>query len=152
MSGFFFGEGNLGDAPTLKYHTAEDGKHHPVINVSVRFDQQVPDGGGGYKDAGGYWLPVSYWGKRAEQVAKLLKKGARVTVRGDLYLDVWTDKETGEERQRMKLKADYVGIDPLCIDAVTFKKRSESDEQPPSLGAQSVSTKEEADYDDDIPL
>lgn len=149
MSGFFVGEGNVGNAPVLRYN-AVNGEQRAVLNMSVHFDHRVPDEGGGYKDEGGFWMAVSYWGKRAEHVAKLLKKGARVSVQGEQYREVWADKETGEEKSRMKINASFVGIDPLCVESITFRRRSESDEQPQALGAQPISPEEDALFDDDI--
>ena len=147
MSGFFVGEGNIGETPTLRYH-AVDGEQRAVLNMSVYFDHRVPDEDGVYKDEGGFWMPVSYWGKRAEHAARLLKKGARVSVQGEQYRDTWTDKDTGEEKFRTKIKASFVGIDPLCVESITFKRRSESEEQS---SAPSSPTAEEVPYDDDMP-
>lgn len=149
MSGFFFGEGNVGKAPALRYN-AVNGEQRAVLNMSVRFDHRVQDDEGVYKDEGGFWAAVSYWGKRAEHVAKLLKKGARVSVQGEQFCEVWADEETGEEKSRMKINASFVGIDPLCVESVTFKKRSEPEDQPQGQNEQSVSLEEAAPYEDDI--
>lgn len=42
-------------------------------------------------------------GQTAEFVTKYVDKGARVGVIGQLQVDTWTDKETGEARNRAKI-------------------------------------------------
>lgn len=42
-------------------------------------------------------------GQTAEFVAKFVDKGARIGVVGQLQIDTWTDKATGEARNRAKI-------------------------------------------------
>ena len=124
MANRFEGRGNLGSDPVLKYVEVA-GEKRAVCEMRVYFDRQVKDGED-WKEQGGFWLKVSYWGKRAEQAGKVLVKGCRVFVVGTLVQDTWTDKETGEEKSRLVLDADSVDIDLMRVESVRFvEKRGE---------------------------
>lgn len=123
MSNDFQGAGNLGDAPTLK-RAMVAGEPQPVLELSIYFDRPVPIENGAFEDRGGFWLSAEIWGKRAEQAATVLAKGARVRVGGTLVQDTWTDKDTEEERSAFKLKLDWIAIDPMRIEQVKFKESS----------------------------
>lgn len=111
MSTFFLGVGNIGSDPELKKIDAlEKGKQPFVVcNLSVRFKRFKPskDAESGFEDKGGFWADVAVWGNKAQQVARLLKKGAAVCVKGELYEESWQDKE-GNEKTSIKINADGV--------------------------------------------
>ena len=75
------------------------------------------------KTKGGFWLDTNLWGARGEAAARLLKKGARVVVSGELYEDTWQDKETGEDRSRVRLRAENVDLDLNRLDNVMWRSR-----------------------------
>jgi single-strand DNA-binding protein len=54
------------------------------------------------------FVDVDVWGSQAESAAKYLSKGSPVMVEGRLQMDSWTDKETGQKRTRLKVRADRV--------------------------------------------
>lgn len=124
MSNTFTAVGNLGGAPSLRHVDVptEGGRKEKraVCDLRVYVDRRVPDGKGGFEDRGGFWVTASLWGPRAEAAAKLLSKGARVHVSGTLYLHVWAEKGTGEERSELRLDADDVSLSLLRIESVTF--------------------------------
>jgi single-strand DNA-binding protein len=118
MTNRFDGVGNLGQAPRLTQVTQQDDTI-PVLDLRIYFERPVPGAGNGeYVDRGGFWLNVSLWGARAEQAAPLLNKGTRVCVRGVLVEDRWTDAESGERRIALKLRADYLALDPLRLVSI----------------------------------
>jgi single-strand DNA-binding protein len=120
----FEGRGNLGSDPVLKWVDVA-GEKRAVCELRVYFDRQVRDGES-WKEQGGFWLNISYWGKRAEIASKLLVKGCRVVVIGTLAQDTWLDKDTGEEKNRLVLDADTVDLDLLRVESVKFaEKRAE---------------------------
>jgi single-strand DNA-binding protein len=49
---------------------------------------------------------VTLWDRLAENAAKYLRKGSPVFVEGRLKLDTWEDKESGQNRQRLRVVAD----------------------------------------------
>lgn len=126
MSNRFIGRGNLGAAPELKYVTV-DGEQRAVVALRVYFDRLVPNGDEGFTDKGGFWLNVNLWGARAETVAKLLPKGARVRVEGTLVQDTWDDKATGEPLSRIEIQADSVDLDLGRVEAITFRPKTDAE-------------------------
>ena len=120
MANRFEGRGNLAAAPELK-RVQVDGEERLVAELRIYFDRQVPDGDGGFIDRGGFWLSANLWGQRAEQVAALLPKGARIHVTGTLVQDAWTDKDTGEPRKAVALVADYVSLDLGRLEGVSMR-------------------------------
>lgn len=48
------------------------------------------------------------WGKTAEIVAEHVRKGAPVIVEGNLRLNEWQDKTTGETRRKLEITVDRV--------------------------------------------
>ncbi|MCA1851440.1 MAG: single-stranded DNA-binding protein, partial [Beggiatoa sp.] len=88
MSNHFAGRGNLGADPDLM-HVEIGGEPRAVAALHIYFGRPVPDGDGGFTDKGGFWLPVNLWGPKAETIAKLLRKGARVRAEGTLVQDTW---------------------------------------------------------------
>jgi single-strand DNA-binding protein len=119
MSNRFEGGGNLGDAPALKRVRVGD-EQRPVLELSIYFDRRVPTGEGAFAEKGGFWLNANLWGKRAEQAAPLLSKGARVYAIGELELETWDDE--GTERSAFRLNLDQVFIDPLRVLEVKYRE------------------------------
>jgi single-strand DNA-binding protein len=120
MSNQFSGFGNLGTAPTLRSVNA-NGAALPVADMRIYFDRRVPKGDR-FADEGGFWLSVSLWGPRAESAAQALRKGARVYVAGSLRQEAWT--KDGAEREAMRLTADFIAIDPGCVESVLYRTRN----------------------------
>ena len=120
MANRFEGRGNLGAAPELKRVTV-DGAERDVAELRIYFDRSVPTDDAGFEDRGGFWLSASLWGERAEHVASVLTKGARVHVVGTLVRDAWTDRESGEPRERLALVLDQVSLDLRRIEAVVTR-------------------------------
>lgn len=137
MSNRFSGVGNLGVAPTLKPVEVR-GETRMVAEMRIYFDRLVPDGDGGWKDKGGFWMDVAWWGKKAERAVPLLPKGARVEVSGVLVQESWNDKED-KEQTRLRVTADRVSLDMGRVEHIEFRKRSEAPADDPDL-------------DDDIPF
>ena len=54
------------------------------------------------------WHDVEVWGKRAKACGENLARGSRVYVEGRIKTDVWKDKQSGEERSRVKIVAELV--------------------------------------------
>jgi hypothetical protein len=60
-----------------------------------------------------------------EAAARLLEKGARVSLLGELYQDAWHDNESGEERHKLRLRADPFDLDLARLSSVTRHSRAE---------------------------
>jgi single-strand DNA-binding protein len=126
MSNEFRGTGNLGQAPLLRQVSVE-GEPRSVADLRVYFDRAVPTDDG-YRDEGGFWLNVSLWGARAETAAKVLVKGARVEVTGQLRQESW-EVDQGEPQVALRLTATSISIDPLCVESVNYRPRRH--QEPP---------------------
>lgn len=133
MSNCFCGAGNLGDAPTLKRVSVSGNDSEPVLEMSIYFDRPVPgDKEGEWKDKGGFWLNAELWGSRAEIAARHLSKGARVRAEGQLVQERWEARDSGEEKTGFRLKLDWIALDMIRIDRVTFKPKSSLDTKEPA--------------------
>lgn len=77
---------NLSLAVQRKYHGLER-KH-----LNIAYGQEETD-----------WFGLEIWGQKAEFVSKYVDRGMRVCVIGTLQIDQWTDKESGEPRNRAKV-------------------------------------------------
>ncbi len=127
MSNQFSGTGNLADTPTLKSVTV-NGEDRKVAEMRVFFDEYKPDGQGNFEQVGGFWLDVSIWGRRAEQVAELCRRGARIYAIGSMKEDRWPDKDTGEERSKHYLVADDIFLSLSRIESVKFRPKRAAEE------------------------
>lgn len=123
MSTSFSGTGNLGAAPALKYVEVND-EQRPVADMRIFFDRRVKREDGSYADGGGLWVTASIWGWRAEAAAKLLPKGARIFARGRLREETWEDDQE-EQHTQLRLDAEYLTVDLLCVDSLTVRTRPE---------------------------
>ena len=54
------------------------------------------------------FLDVDVWDRQAETCKQYLSKGSPVFIEGRLQMDTWDDKETGQKRSRLKVRADRV--------------------------------------------
>lgn len=51
------------------------------------------------------WFSVTCFGNSAASVLDMYNTGDQIFVSGSIDMDTWTDKESGKERSRMRLKA-----------------------------------------------
>ena len=93
--------GNLVKEPEVRYTP----KGTPVANISLGINEVVPlvDD---LKKKLTTFVDVQVWGPSAENLAKLVRKGQEIFVKGALRQDVWDDKETGKNRSKLFVKAD----------------------------------------------
>lgn len=54
------------------------------------------------------FVDVTVWGRNAENAAQYLQKGRSVLIEGRLQLETWQDKQSGQERSKLKVVADAV--------------------------------------------
>ena len=128
MPNNYQGTGNLGESPAVTT-VQVNGEDRKVAELRVFFDNYRADGQGGLEQTGGHWLDVSLWDYKAEQAARLLRKGARVHVMGRLELDSWTDRETGEPREKLRVVADDVLLSLTRVKGVEFEPRRGDEER-----------------------
>jgi single stranded DNA-binding protein len=56
------------------------------------------------------FLDVTLWAKTAELVAKYVRKGAPIFVEGRIQMDSWQDKQTNQQRTRLKIVGESVQL------------------------------------------
>lgn len=120
MSALFSGTGNLGSKPLLK-QVEVDGEQRSVAEMRIFFDRPTKKDDGSFADNGGFWVTASIWGWRAEAATKLLTKGARVFASGRLREESW--ETDGQQRTQLRLDADYLTVDLLCVDHLTMRAK-----------------------------
>lgn len=65
----------------------------------------------GSKEEKATYVDCETWEKRAEYAETRVKKGAVVYIEGRLELDEWTDKDSGEKRNRLKIYVENMQVD-----------------------------------------
>jgi single-strand DNA-binding protein len=96
--------GNLGRDPEVR---ATSGGQ-PVASLRIATSRSWTDKQSGQRKEETEWHDVEVWGKQAEQCREYLSKGRQVYVEGRLKTDKWQDKQTGQDRYRVKVVADTV--------------------------------------------
>ena len=96
--------GNLGKDPEVRYTSGGQA----VANLRIATSRSWNDKQSGQRREETEWHDVEVWGKQAEQCGEYLSKGRQVYVEGRLKTDKWQDKQTGQDRSRVKIVADSV--------------------------------------------
>ena len=81
------------------------------------------------------FIDASIWGKRAEGLSKFMTKGKQIVVQGHLTLDQWKDKETKQDRSKIKLQIEnlnFAGGNPAVSsdDDASMDQGQEAQEAP----------------------
>ena len=92
--------GNLVNDPEVRFTP----KGTPVANLSLGINETytVDD----EKRQITTFVDVQVWGPSAENFGKLVRKGQEVFIEGPLRQDRWEDKQTGQNRSKLFLKAE----------------------------------------------
>ena len=107
--------GRLGQDPTIKYF--ESGSVVCEINLAV-------DGWNGEQKTT-HWIPCKAWGKTAQILADLAKKGSQIGVTGEIRQESWRDRNSGENRSKLIVNINRVDL---------LGKKAEQAEQNPDDG------------------
>jgi single-strand DNA-binding protein len=96
--------GNLGKDPEVRYTSGGQA----VATLRIATSRSWTDKASGQRKEETEWHDVEVWGKQAEQCGEYLGKGRQVYVEGRLKTDKWQDKQSGQDRYRVKVVADTV--------------------------------------------
>jgi single-strand DNA-binding protein len=96
--------GNLGKDPEVRYTSGGQA----VASLRIATSRSWTDKASGQRKEETEWHDVEVWGKQAEQCGEYLAKGRQVYVEGRLKTDKWQDKQSGQDRYRVKVVADTV--------------------------------------------
>lgn len=120
MQNVFIGKGNLGDSPVIKTVQGRNGDF-VVANMRVMFGRYGADKETGeIVQMGGFWREVELYGRKAQDAARLLRKGARVIVYGEEQ-DFMAKNAEGKEVQVIKIVAEDVALQLIRIKHIEFE-------------------------------
>ncbi len=93
--------GNITRDPEVRY--TPKGTAVTDISLAVNRSYTLDDGERREETT---FVDVTYWGRQAEVIGEYMKKGRPIYVEGRLQLDQWEDKNTGQNRSRLKIVGD----------------------------------------------
>ena len=96
--------GYLGQDPELN-HTSSG---QAVTNLRLATSRNWKDKDSSERKTETEWHDVVVWGKQAEACGNHLAKGRLVYVEGRIKTEKWQDKQTGQDRYRVKIVAESV--------------------------------------------
>jgi single-strand DNA-binding protein len=96
--------GNLGRDPEVRYTSGGQA----VASLRIATSRSWTDKASGQRKEETEWHDVEVWGKQAEQCGEYLSKGRQVYVEGRLKTDKWQDKQSGQDRYKVKVVAETV--------------------------------------------
>ena len=95
--------GNLTRNPELR--KTKTGATVTELGIALN---RVWNGENGQRQEETTFVDVTVWGRNAENAAQYLQKGRSVLIEGRLQLETWQDKQSGQERSKLKVVADNV--------------------------------------------
>ena len=93
--------GRVGREPEVKYF--ESGK--VVCNFAIAVNRNTSN-----RDDPPDWFDLEMWDKTAEVAKNYVKKGSLIGVSGSLKFDRWSDRTTGDERQKPVIRVDRLEL------------------------------------------
>ena len=93
--------GNLTRDPELK-HTP---RGTAICDLGLAINRTWKDDSG-EKQEETTFVDVTFWGKSGEIIEKYVKKGQPIYIEGRLQLDTWEDKQTGQNRSKLKVTGE----------------------------------------------
>jgi single-strand DNA-binding protein len=138
--------GNLGKDPEVRYTSGGQA----VATLRIATSRSWTDKQSGQRKEETEWHDVEVWGKQAEQCGEYLSKGRQVYVEGRLKTDKWQDKQSGQDRYRVKVVADTVRF--LSSGGGQRGPRASGDEASPPAGFEDAGGNGGPGGGDDIPF
>jgi single-strand DNA-binding protein len=119
--------GNLTSDPELKYTSNQKAQ----LKFSVAVNDNYTDASGEKVEKTSYFNVVA-WGYLAENSANVLEKGMGVVVVGTLDQRSWDDKETGQKRSTVEIKAMEVGLRAGSLESVERRRANSTGDSKPT--------------------
>ncbi len=95
--------GNLGRDPEVRQAGGQT-----VAILRLATSRSWIDKRSGHRKEEREWHDVEVWGRHGELCGQYLAKGRQVYVAGRIKTDRWKDKQTGQDRHRVKIVAELV--------------------------------------------
>ncbi|MCB1091405.1 MAG: single-stranded DNA-binding protein, partial [Verrucomicrobiae bacterium] len=93
--------GNLTRDPEVRYTP----KGTAVTDIGLAVNRNYTTDTGEKREETTF-VDVTLWGRQAEIAGQYMKKGRPVYIEGRLQMDTWQDKQTGQNRSRLKVVGD----------------------------------------------
>lgn len=81
-----------------------------IITFGVAVNERVKDSSTGQWEERPVYVDCVVFGKRAESLANILRKGMKVCIEGHLSYSTWDDKTTGKKRSKLEVIVDDIDI------------------------------------------
>ncbi len=96
------------------------------VNVDrSRRSGEDEEGNPNYDTSKSFWVDVELWGPRVKHLKGCVAKGASIMMTGIYINNTWTDKDSGEERNKLVFVADEIAILPRCLESIVLKAKNE---------------------------
>ena len=132
--------GNVGNDPEIRTINNEQGK---VASFRLATTERYKDRNGDVKE-NTEWHQIVAWGKMADIVEKMVKKGSQLYVEGKITTRKWTDKD-GNDRFTTEIRAEGIQLLGKKEEKVSVTRK---EIESPALKA----LKEEDDPNGDLPF
>lgn len=117
--------GNLTRQPELR--KTKTGSAVTELGVALN---RVWTGENGQKQEETTFVDVTVWGRAAENAAQYLQKGRSVLIEGRLQMETWQDKQSGQERSKLKVVADSLQYLGSSHDSTISEGEGRRDDRP----------------------
>ena len=91
--------GRAGRDPEVRYFESGSVVANVTIAVNRRSRNDEPD-----------WFSLEIWGKQAQVAADFVKKGSLIGIVGSFKVDSWTDKNSGEQKNKPVVRVDRLEL------------------------------------------
>ncbi|MBU3595100.1 single-stranded DNA-binding protein [Polynucleobacter sp. 86C-FISCH] len=120
-------KGNLLADPEQKVIQVK-GENKTITQIRIWSDVYKKDAADGFSQDEEKSMPVNItiWNERlGGEVMHLLGKGMRVNAQGELTIQTWVDKESGEHKHQAHIDANYVNLALNRIEQIQMKPKQE---------------------------
>jgi len=128
--------GNLVADPEIKYFDSGTVK----TTFSIAVTRNWTDANGEKQEQTSFF-DITAWRYAAEDAARTLMKGSRVTITGRMEQQTWEDKESGSKRSKVIIVADEIAV--ACSQIESYERRKREDKGQPAQQGQSRSNNQQ---------
>ncbi len=107
--------GRVGQEPDVRHFESGAMKTSLTLAVKPPYKSETP-----------LWFDLEFWGNVAQVAADWVKKGSTIGITGELVFDRWTDKNTGELREKPVIRVNNLEL----INSSQRKESTESSGDP----------------------
>lgn len=120
-----------------------------VLLFGIACNDSKRNQNGEYEDYPNFFECVMY-GKRADALARFLKKGMHVTIAGKLHYRSW--EKDGQKRSKVEIVADEVELPPRSAHQPASQPQTQQAGNYANDGQSGAQNGSEIVYDEDIPF